>query len=301
MFSSSSSIHPGGGKPLHYFGGCRGLRAQTPETGVGPPGLCCSTAGLHCRTAGFSVATAKWDTSPTGARPGAAGFEAGAGGSAPKEPGVGPKNSGLIVKPGAPAPGMGSPVPKISAGNASPAGGEASPRRWRVAVSGATVFGAAREAGDVRVTRDTAPVRRQCRRGGPQDAVRHPVWPPSTVRRPRTIRICRRGRRALVWNPELKPYGEGAGGGKVLLPPPAPPPRPGGGKPLHYFGLSPPTTSRTPRHIPLIEQYWGKPLPYFRFAPMGVRTPSQWPVLARIQKFIIAWARTTGVIRRVVA
>ncbi len=47
------------------------------------------------------------------------------------------------------------------------------------------------------------------RRGGPQDAVRHPVWPPSTVRQPLTIRICIciRGRRTLVWNPGLKPGG----------------------------------------------------------------------------------------------
>ena len=46
------------------------------------------------------------------------------------------------------------------------------------------------------------------RRGGPQDAVRHPVWPPSTVHEPRTIRICTMsGRRASVWNPGLKPGG----------------------------------------------------------------------------------------------
>ncbi len=43
------------------------------------------------------------------------------------------------------------------------------------------------------------------RRGGPQDAVRHPVWPPSTVRKPLPVRICTRGRRTFAWSPHLKP------------------------------------------------------------------------------------------------
>ncbi len=51
----------------------------------------------------------------------------------------------------------------------------------------------------------TGPDAGAVRRGGPQDAVRHPVWPPSTVREPLTARISTMGRRASVWNPGRKP------------------------------------------------------------------------------------------------
>jgi amino acid adenylation domain-containing protein len=114
------------------------------------------------------------------------------------------------------------------------------------------------------------------RRGGPQDAVRHPVWPPSTVPETLRVRIFATGRRTLVWNPAVKPDGAF--------------PRPGRPRRVPDGILrTAPTKTRRPRFTP-IEQGGGTTLAYIIYTSGSTGRPKGIAIEHASAVRLVAWA-----------